>query len=173
MNSKKLKKQRKHKKKMPEKLRADGVRMKYDWDALEEGFFASKYYEAKAYMEATIGEWNGHISRKCLGWGERKKKERREDAQLFLQGLKAGREEKVVKLLDKIFYLIEREIDRMISEGVEDGESLKRLWEIARTEAGLPKSISHNINDNTNIDLASARDSLLDKVNKATPKKSS
>lgn len=110
------------------------------------------------------------MSKKSRGWPKEKRAWRDMEVQLALQKLQSDRVAGLKETLDKVVTLAKREIDAMAKKGIKV-KSLVKLWEVLRTESGLPKSISHNINDNTNIDLATARSSLLDKVNKALPKK--
>lgn len=167
--SKKNNKNQKKPKCQPRPVKKQG-KTKYDWPSLKQEFFESDYQECLAFFKSKYGRFDGNMSKQSRGWPGDKRAWRNAEVQLSLQNLQSDRVAGLKETLDKIVALCRGEIDTMAKKGVKV-KSLVKIWEVLRTESGLPKAISHNINDNNNIDLAAARQSLLDKVNKGLPKK--
>jgi len=111
------------------------------------------------------------MRRATLGWALEKRQWRMVEIQKTLQNLQADRISAIADTQAKILALAQEKIEQMRNSGNIQVKSLVKLWEMMRTESGLPKAYTHNTNDNNNIDLTQARQSLLDKVNKALPPK--
>lgn len=158
-----IKKQPKTSKEKPKKDK----KFKYDWEALKREFFESSFMEVKAFFEqkySTEVAFSGNVKKRTTGWPDEKKKWKQDTLILALENLKKEKSERVKNILDKILLLVESDIEMMLERGHVDEDALKKLWEIMRTEGGLPTRITHNTNTNTNFDAVKVRDGLLSKL---------
>lgn len=158
--------------KKPKKIKAvKEKKQKYDWPLEKVQFFQSSFTEVKAYFESKYGVYNGHINKSTLGWHDEKIAWKKQIVEERLKKMREKKGEFLGAILDKIGMIVAKEIDEMAENGGVHADDLKKLHEIARTEAGLPVRIIHTKNDNLNYDAGTVRKSLLDKLKKnARPK---
>lgn len=126
---------------------------KYDWVALKKEFLASDYLEAKVFIEDKLGIWHASAARNVTGWGVEKDAMKLKAYDKSIIKIEKAMECSIEQALKNIVKTIARKTlsEEEVSE-LKPSE-IKALWEIIRTENGLPSKITENKNLNENRDV--------------------
>ena len=140
---------------------------KYDWVMLKDDFYRSEYLDVSAWIRGTLGEkmdTNNAIRRATLGWTKSKKMWKEDILKERARLYEENHMEAAKKLLNRVFAKIESDLKYIEERDSHDTEDTKRIWEMARTEAGMETKISFSRTEDVNFDKEKAKQELLDEL---------
>lgn len=124
---------------------------KYNFPILKAEFMASEHYDVKGFFTDKQLAYHSGIRENTLGWAaEKKERDKR-----IVEKVLSEREDKEVKELHKALsnclVFFKGKVSTKDELGKLTVKQAKMIWEVLRTENGMPTSITHNTNLNHDI----------------------
>ncbi len=133
---------------------------KYNYPALHTEFMESVFSEVKPFFENKYGKFTSPMAHAAGGWGKEKKAAQLLFYQQALDRFKKKRGKSIDAMLDNLLFVLETVVDNMVNGRIIDADQLKKIWEMVRTEAGLPTRVTTQTISMTGFDFDRARDDL-------------
>lgn len=111
---------------------------RWNWPLLKVEFFASDFKEVKGFFQHQYGTFNSTIKHKAIGWSKEKSKFHQRTYEKAIDMLEEEQSIDLAGALRKILQALINKIDTPEKAAQLSVYELKILWEILRTENGLP-----------------------------------
>ena len=137
---------------------------KYNWNKIKAEFMASDFVEVKAFFESRFGHYDGNMSKRSRGWSPEKiARDKRIAEQSLAKAEQAEINSNAIALKNiltgfKLHLSTEGEIKKLTMK------DKKIIWDVFRTELGLPTRVVFQKNENVNCDAGKARQGILDRL---------
>jgi len=148
----------------------NGRGSKYNWPALKLQYFQAPTLHVEEFIRGAIGVWNGNMSKQTLGWRAGKDVYLAEQARLALEKFKKDSAKQIADTLQTMSFVVSREADRLLDSPRPKTRDIKHIWEMARTEGGMPTRISKMDMDLSPAKFDEARKTFDEKFNENSNK---
>lgn len=161
---------RQQKSKQEKKEPKSGRGSKYNWPLIKLEYFKSSILAVEDYFRMTLGLWNGNCQRHTLGWRGQKDVYIADQADLALEEFKKKKATLIADTLETMSFIVQRESKKLARSAEVNSKDVKRFWEMARTEGGMPTRITKMDMDLVPTRFDDARKAFDQKFNESSPK---
>jgi len=161
---------KKTKPKREKKTPKTGQGIKYNWTIIKVEYFKSSILHVEEFCRSTLGTWNGNMSKQTLGWRGQKDDYVSAQADLALEEFKKKKVALIADTLETMSFIVQREAKKIARSATVNSRDVKRFWEMARTEGGMPTRITKMDMDLAPTKFDDARKAFDQKFNESTPK---
>lgn len=146
---------------------------KYDWADLKAEFFISDYWEIKSFFEMKFKRFTSYMSLRTKGWVKEKRVWKQGQMDRALKAIAHDRTKFAYGLMHKVLVALSQAVEQVNSGGRVNTDKLNSIYRMVKTECGEPSNITKQESTHDFGDLEGAQDSINDKIDEHTNKKSS